>query len=553
MIASGSTKRKNKNKSARVSQSGVAGTPRISSSPNHTILSLQHNVGNHAVLNMLQAQGESKQAGNDRHRVGLEQQADYSADAIFNTPVPQVPQTSTIPEIRRSTRLPRPAGRSLSAASRAFFEPRLGCNLGAVQLHVDRGAAESAHSLQARAFTFGSDIYFGAGEFAPGTQSGKHLLAHELSHVVQQAKQGDGAMEALPLMQDAEQKQPAFDEAKWFNTFRLSAVYALSQYYLSESDVNIRQVPSFESGEDKTHPAHYNPNDGMIYFSTLGWRLNYEERVLATQGGAEKDFEDLVVEAAVEEAFHAYQNAPRQRSKAFDEYIKSVERDILFKELTRNMEQLGIPENYEKFKTTWIPHLTAKYLPESKIYEFLSENLPQMHRNPKWQLDARQEILNQWLKVLSDYYFRARSIASGIRKLSKKEPLKEEVVHRVSLIEKQASKVSKLRSTEVKLWLFAKRLESEKDPEKQLKLKSEIETLKARSNVKRIPSLEKKKEALEKEFMALGYKEDDLARSAVIAGELMELGDELDYLISLRDGIAALFKQKKWLIGTSGN
>jgi len=82
-------------------------------------------------------------------------------------------------------------GVSLAPSARDFFEPRLGYDLGGVRVHADDGAARAASSISARAFTAGSDLYFGAGEYAPDTAEGRRLLAHELAHVLQQG--GGGA------------------------------------------------------------------------------------------------------------------------------------------------------------------------------------------------------------------------------------------------------------------------------------------------------------------------------------------------------------------------
>lgn len=78
------------------------------------------------------------------------------------------------------------AGRPLDASSRTFFEPRFGRDLSNVRVHNDTKAADSARSVNALAYTVGQDIVFGAGQYSPGTQTGRSLLAHELSHVCQQ-------------------------------------------------------------------------------------------------------------------------------------------------------------------------------------------------------------------------------------------------------------------------------------------------------------------------------------------------------------------------------
>lgn len=77
-------------------------------------------------------------------------------------------------------------GQPLSENTRSFFESRLGEDLSHVRVHTDPTAAETANSINARAFTVGSDVAFGAGEYVPETNAGKRLLAHELTHVVQQ-------------------------------------------------------------------------------------------------------------------------------------------------------------------------------------------------------------------------------------------------------------------------------------------------------------------------------------------------------------------------------
>jgi hypothetical protein len=80
----------------------------------------------------------------------------------------------------------RGSGRPLPAPERAFFEPRLGTTLSAVRVHADGEAASLADRVRARAFTVGSDVYFGTGEWRPGSTSSRWLLAHELAHVAQQ-------------------------------------------------------------------------------------------------------------------------------------------------------------------------------------------------------------------------------------------------------------------------------------------------------------------------------------------------------------------------------
>jgi len=81
----------------------------------------------------------------------------------------------------------RAPGQPLNPATRAYMEPRFGYDFSRVRVHLDAAAARSARDLNANAYTVGRNIVFGAGRFAPETNEGRHLIAHELTHVVQQS------------------------------------------------------------------------------------------------------------------------------------------------------------------------------------------------------------------------------------------------------------------------------------------------------------------------------------------------------------------------------
>ena len=92
----------------------------------------------------------------------------------------------------------RSPGRPLDARARAYFEPRFGHDFGKVRVHTDVRAAESARAVNAQAYTVGSDIVFGAGQYSMNGQ-GTSLLAHELTHVVQQRGARVETSQALPI------------------------------------------------------------------------------------------------------------------------------------------------------------------------------------------------------------------------------------------------------------------------------------------------------------------------------------------------------------------
>jgi hypothetical protein len=77
-------------------------------------------------------------------------------------------------------------GSPLPGDVRAYMEPRFGSDFGDVRVHADGESEELNRHLGAQAFTHGQDVYFGAGRFQPDSNAGKQLLAHELTHTLQQ-------------------------------------------------------------------------------------------------------------------------------------------------------------------------------------------------------------------------------------------------------------------------------------------------------------------------------------------------------------------------------
>jgi hypothetical protein len=147
----------------------------------------------------------------------LEREADRVADQITSGAGPYSIGRSP-PSIRRRvnsgsdfegdipdsvTRTLTRSGEPLSASVRAEMEPRFGHDFSGVRVHRDGLAERSARDVEAKAYAVGNNIVFAAGEYMPSTQSGRHLIAHELAHVVQQGasrlgpagKGGEGLIE----------------------------------------------------------------------------------------------------------------------------------------------------------------------------------------------------------------------------------------------------------------------------------------------------------------------------------------------------------------------
>ena len=121
-------------------------------------------------------------------------------------------ETAVPPAVADSLRSP---GRPLTPEVRAFMEPRFGCDFSRVRVHADDKAAESARALHARAYTVGHDLVFAAGQYAPDDSAGKVLLAHELTHVVQQMREPAPILRRSPkldALKDYTTKQKVWDK-----------------------------------------------------------------------------------------------------------------------------------------------------------------------------------------------------------------------------------------------------------------------------------------------------------------------------------------------------
>ena len=121
----------------------------------------------------------------------FEQEADRVAEQVMRMPNPTARSNSVEPQPTVSFSLQnhitalQDGGQPLPQSELDFFEPRLGADLSKVRIHTDKQAAEASRAVNARAFTVGRDVVFGSGQYQPSASKGKQLLAHELTHVMQ--------------------------------------------------------------------------------------------------------------------------------------------------------------------------------------------------------------------------------------------------------------------------------------------------------------------------------------------------------------------------------
>jgi hypothetical protein len=150
----------------------------------------------------------------------LEREADRIAEHVMRSPLPgaesgrgRAPsppeagqRISTLGTGRTGSTVPAmlgTSGRALDRGTRERMETRFGHDFSKVRVHTGARAARSARSVGARAYTMGQHIVFGNGEFAPGTKAGQHLLAHELTHTIQQGHRSHHVQRLLKVQPNA--------------------------------------------------------------------------------------------------------------------------------------------------------------------------------------------------------------------------------------------------------------------------------------------------------------------------------------------------------------
>lgn len=121
-------------------------------------------------------------------------QPDESLQRQSNAPVPAPP-----PDFSARLQSSKGGGAPLPSGVQQPMEQAMGADFSQVRIHADRSAADMSRSIQAKAFTHGNDVYFNEGQYAPHSTEGQHLLAHELTHTVQQ---GGGVQPALLQRQE---------------------------------------------------------------------------------------------------------------------------------------------------------------------------------------------------------------------------------------------------------------------------------------------------------------------------------------------------------------
>jgi hypothetical protein len=213
------------------------------------LLDLQRHAGNRAAGELLQSGGSAARAAHGMlqgHAQDLEEEANRLAAQVIDTPAGEVRTPSAPAQIRSDVAGPVPAivehvlrssGEPLDPATRASLEPRLGRDLSNVQVHTDAQAVESARALDATAYASGQHVVFDASAYDPSTTPGLRLLAHELTHTIQQS--GAPSASGTPVIQRTPNDAP---KLPWYQQAQLEALEGMIDDWTEDEKTIVRAL-----------------------------------------------------------------------------------------------------------------------------------------------------------------------------------------------------------------------------------------------------------------------------------------------------------------------
>ncbi len=164
---------------------------------------------------------------------------------------------------------PRTSGNPLNSETRHFMEQRFAHDFSKVRVHTDEQSQRSASTLNARAFTIGNNIVFGSGEYIPGTERGKSLIAHELAHVIQQHSVPVSVQKKLKISSPTDSAEQAADAAAHMamdssNLYSSTALQIRDQLRAIPSpQLTVQRAVKTWGGEFDTDKYELTKNPGM--------------------------------------------------------------------------------------------------------------------------------------------------------------------------------------------------------------------------------------------------------------------------------------------------
>jgi hypothetical protein len=413
-----------KNTEARASQKKTE-VYRIADSPAEKILFLQRTIGNKAVERLLKSRALQAKLKVSQPGDKYEQEADRVAQQVMRMPEPAVQRKTGCPfakgsscefiqtkEVSSETTQSSPAvesqinslrggGQPLPESVSAFFEPRFGQDFSKVRVHSGAAAEQSAKEVNANAFTVGHNIVFGDGQFAPGTHEGQRLIAHELTHVVQQHQTDTSSQNLI----QREPKPKASTKTSFPYSIHISAK-------LTSDQLLIEFI--------KQYHGNINDEEALKFKTSENWHWIGHEPIM-TDADVAKGYKLVTVtldgiipidphnEKAQKEAFAAL---PKDQQKAITD---QADKDFWSKTNYKPGKKLGGSADDQKMAKIWM-QFRDRLVQEKGLIDKMPELMKKIIANPENYAPQDYEQLSRIISKLNS--LNAEELTDYINKIT---------------------------------------------------------------------------------------------------------------------------------------
>jgi len=325
-----------------------------------------------------------------------EVEADHAADSVMRGKGAAIGgQHSLGPsEAAHDTSVVPGEGESLDSTARSTMESRFGHDFSRVRVHADSRAAAAARKENAEAYTFGRHVVFGAGKYKPRTADGQRLLAHELTHVVQQTRRG----RASPVVQ---RKDAAGLTATVVDHGASEEAVKMAKARMNEVLGNLKD-PAAGELKGATVELHIIPHDKKLTdlseFASLKGTKTFDGRNYDDlRGVGATKIKDTIRYAIAEEQLVKVKDKPSEYELGF---VGAHESGHVVEQFGLNKEQnKALKDAYDERKKAGGPWLNPDWYTSSGTGEYFAQSTSAYFGRPySSSEDDKKAYTREWLK-----------------------------------------------------------------------------------------------------------------------------------------------------------
>jgi hypothetical protein len=326
-----------------------------------------------------------------------EAEADRAADSVASGKTPDIRDHHSLGsrESARAQDVVPDEGESLDSTSRSVMEPRFGHDFSRVRVHADSRAAAAARKENAEAYTFGQHVVFGAGKYKPHTPDGQRLLAHELTHVVQQTRRGG---RASPVVQ---RKDTAGLTATVVDHGASEDAVKIAKARMNEVLGNLKD-PAAGELKGATVELHIIPHDKKLTdlseFASLKGTKTFDGRNYDDlRGVGATKIKDTIRYAIAEEQLVKVKDKPSQYELGF---VAAHESGHVVEQFGLNKDQQkSLKDAYDERKKAGGPWLSPDWYTSSGTGEYFAQSTSAYFGRPYSSSDEdKKTYTRDWLK-----------------------------------------------------------------------------------------------------------------------------------------------------------